>query len=963
MTVSEALAELAVSVGAPVDTAGNRPVRLDDPSSCWFVESGALDVFLVERNDGGSSSSLRHLLRAGPGRLVFGVGSEAHPLAPIAKGLQGSRLRRLGVAELARPSVAEVVAAQADAWVADFAAPIARRIEPRPRFDGLIGWGEHLDSGTPLVLSARIGEVVWVSTARGGPVAYLGTEEPSAGGTGLVPVTSDTWLTLQGGARVSGASSADLGREGRLLAALSEFHALALDAEHLNRQLLLADEANLQTARAAHRLREEDSARHSLFNVLGSRRRRETDPPLMAALGLVGSHERITFRAPPPGGVPGSGGPSLRAVLDASGIRGRRVRLAPEDRWWRGDSGAMLGFRREDGGPVALLPGLAGRYRAVDPASGRTERLDAAGAAAIEDEAWLFYRSLPGDAPVGTRDVLRFLRAGSGADIGRLAAAGLLVAVLTLMPAVLVGLMVDRVIPAGDGSLLVRVTLVLGMLAAMAALLRVLQGTVMMQLEGRVATRLGAALWDRLLDLPPRFFRNYRAGDLGVRMSAVQTLRDQTSGVVVGTVLSVVLLLPALALLFAYDAALAWLNLGFGLLALFVIVSVGLLQVAPLRRRHAAVRRLSGDMFQFINGMGKLRAAGAEKSAMASWARGYREQQLAHLQARRLNQHLVAFSTAVPALASAVLFAAAAGSGVALGDFLAVYAASVVFYGAIVALGQSFSGIAAAVPTYEEIKPVLEAVPESAASGTASPELSGEMRLDHVSFRYDGAAPLILDDVSIHARPGEFVAIVGESGAGKSTLLRVALGLEEPTAGAVYYDGIDLASLERRSVRRQMGVVAQDGAIQPGNILDNILGLDDELTIADAWQAAERAAVDGDIADMPMQMFTVVGDSSAIFSGGQIQRIRIAAALARSPRIVFLDEATNWLDAGSQAEVMASIERLAVTRVVIAHRLSTVRAAERIYVLQAGRVVQEGSFEELSGARGPFLDLMQRQMA
>jgi ATP-binding cassette subfamily C protein len=389
------------------------------------------------------------------------------------------------------------------------------------------------------------------------------------------------------------------------------------------------------------------------------------------------------------------------------------------------------------------------------------------------------------------------------------------------------------------------------------------------------------------------------------------------------------------------------------------------LQIAPLRRRYAAERRLAGELFQFMNGMSKLRSAGAEASAFASWARGYREQHVAGMQIARLNEHLVAFSAAVPALVGAALFGVAVwqGSGqTAVGDFLVVYSVSMTFYTAIAALGRSLEAIATVVPGYEQVKPIFDAVPDGRVRGTTPAELSGDILFDHLSFRYTDDSPLILDDVSIHARPGEFVAIVGESGAGKSTLLRLALGLEEQSGGGIYYDGHDLVHLDRHSVRRQIGVVMQDGNLHPGNLLDNIIGVGDDLTIDDAWRAARLADVDKDIAAMPMEMFTIVGDSSSTFSGGQIQRIRIAAALVRDPRIVFLDEATSWLDAKSQAQVMQSIESVSATRIVIAHRLSTIRKAERIYVLQAGRVVQEGSFDELFQSEGPFRDLVQRQM-
>ena len=265
------------------------------------------------------------------------------------------------------------------------------------------------------------------------------------------------------------------------------------------------------------------------------------------------------------------------------------------------------------------------------------------------------------------------------------------------------------------------------------------------------------------------------------------------------------------------------------------------------------------------------------------------------------------------------------------------------------------------MPGAEQVAPILAAEPDRVSHG-APVVLEGEVRFDRVSFRYPGGG-FPIHEISLHAKPGEFIAIVGESGSGKSTLVRLALGLEEPSSGAVYYDGRDLARLDHTSVRRQIGTVVQDGDLLSGTVLDCIVGVTKDLTIDDAWRAARQAAVDRDIAAMPMGMHTHVSESAATFSGGQGQRIRIAAALVRRPRIVFLDEATSWLDSRSQAETMAGIEQSTATRIVIAHRLSTIRKANRIYVLQAGRVVQSGQFDELFGVEGPFRELARRQMA
>ena len=957
------LAELASSVGEPAASAGNHPVLLDDPGVAWFVECGALDVFLIDNPGGEQKSSPKHVLRAEAGRLVFGVrGRDGGSLAAIARGLPGSQLRRMRLKQVLE-RCGDELADQVDVWVAEFTAAVTREIEARPRPGLLLDPGkpvQSLEAEAGCVLSARSGGVFWAVV--NGAVAYLGTEDPKEKNS-VVPLTSDSWLTLQEPARGAGVSSRVLNRNGRLLSALSEFHCLALGAHELNQRLLVADEVNQQTARAVHRAMDKKSARQDLFHVLRSDRpaMKEAGSALLAALELIGKHEGIVFRAPPVR----RRDPSLQDILNASGVRTRKVRLFSEDRWWLGDSGAMLGFHGDDGRPVALLPGLTGQYRMVDPVSGKSARVTANRAQDLSRSGWQFYRPLPTDRPVGIKDVVRLVGKGTTADFCRFATAGLLANALTLVPAIAVGILAN-LLPAGSGGMLTQVTVALVAFSLLGTLLHILGGTALMRLEGRATLRATSAVWDRVLRMPSSFFRGFTSGELAVRAGVFHVLRDRTSGVAANAMLSIIFLLPALSLLFLYDVTLAWLSMGIGLFSLVVTALFGFLQLAPQRRRFAAVRRLTGEILQFINGMSKLRSSGAEPSAFASWARGYREQQLAGIQVSRLNEHMVAFSTAVPVLASTALFAVALwqGSGqLDVGNFLVVYAASMTFYVAVVGLGESFEAIAAIVPGYEQVKPILAALPEDRNEGEDPEELNGEIHFNHVSFRYENDGPLIIDNVSIEARPGEFIAIVGGSGSGKSTLVRLALGLEDPLAGGIFFDGRDLAQLDRRSVRRQVGVVMQAGDLVQGvSILDNIIGVEETLTIEDAEKAARMAGVQDEIEAMPMGMFTAITESRATLSGGQVQRIRIAAALVRNPRILILDEATSWLDARTQAEVMRGINGLTATRIVIAHRLSTIRHADRIYVMEAGRVVQQGGFDELFEADGPFRHLVLRQM-
>ena len=506
-----------------------------------------------------------------------------------------------------------------------------------------------------------------------------------------------------------------------------------------------------------------------------------------------------------------------------------------------------------------------------------------------------------------------------------------------------------------------------GGLAAFAviwALVHILQGQALMRIEGRVASRIESAFWDRLLRLPPGFLNRYPSGDRAMRGMAFQRLRDALQGVTANNVLSIAFLFPALLVIFFYDAALGAVTIAFGLLSLFATVALGLRQMRPYARTVRASHRLAGVLFQFINGISKLRVDGAEKSAYAVWARNFSEQQRAELELGAWETHLRAFGAALPLLAGAVLLTAAMLHGpesLAVGDFLVVYTAFMLFVTGVVRLGASFGAVAAVAPELDQIRPFLAEAPEAGGGKEPVEHLGGEIEFDRVTFRYEPAGPPILDNVSIRARRGEFIAIAGESGAGKSTLFRLALGLNEPSSGAVYYDGRDLRQLNVKQVRRKIGAVPQRVRLYPQDVWDNIAGEREDIDAETVWRAGRAAAVGEEIARMPMQMLTCVGDSQSVLSGGESQRITIARALAREPRILLLDEATNFLDNESQSKIMDAFARLPMTRIVIAHRLSTLRRADRIYVMQSGRVVEEGTYAELIAMDGAFRDLVRRQ--
>ncbi|MYC87301.1 MAG: ATP-binding cassette domain-containing protein [Gemmatimonadales bacterium] len=969
------IAELAARSGESVPCAGNLPVKLDDPDTVWFIDQGAVNLFLVEFRDGVEQAAPQHLLRRESGWLLPGVApdgprdEEETTLSLIAKGSPGTVLKRLPASVLSEVDPAEL-AEQTDTWLTAITDTLSRFASRLPRPTALAKPG-LMRTPAPCTLSVQRG-VVWVSEPPRGTSLFMDlvdqAEIVEGGGPheAVIPLTRTSWLILSDEATLSGRSTETLAEQGGLLPALASFHAVAFALERLNRRLAVVDDANLERARTTSRRTVERAARQRLFNIYDLPIDREAsveDTSLADALHAIGRREGIDFRIPArsdPSGAP----VSLADVLDTSGVRARRVRFGDEGAWWRGDSNAMLAFRAEDGQPVALLPGWLGRYREFDPVSKRSVRMTADRAAALTDEAWVFYRPLP-VGNVKPADLLRIALQGSAADLARLAMAGLPGGLVKLVPALGLGFVANQTAAGGSAGALYAVAVAVAGFGLLGALLHLLQSTVMLRIEGR-SSRVEAAFWDRLMRLPPSMLHGRRPGDLAVSGMTFQNLRDGLQGVAADGLLSIVFLLPVFAVIFFYDATLGTVALAFSLASLLITVVLGLRQIPPYGRMIRAARRVSGRLFQIVGSIGKLRVENAEASAFAIWAQDYRKQKRAELELGALEGHSRAFGAALPFLAAGVLLFAAVAVGdgnLPVGDFLVVYLVFTAFQSAVARLGESLGAVAAVLPAFDQMRPLLAAVPEAEVEGAPVEYLGGDILFDRISYRYDPDGPLILDDVTIHARPGEFVAIAGESGAGKSTLFRLALGFDRPTAGAVYYDGRDLRNLNLKQVRRRIGVVPQSVGLHPLDLWDNLVGHHDEVASDDVWTAARVADVEEEIKGMPMGMMTMVGTSGSVLSGGESQRVSIARSVIGSPRIMLFDEATNWLDNKSQAKVMRNLTALTSTRVVIAHRLSTLEQADRIYVLQAGRVVQSGSFNELMEVDGVFRDLVKRQVA
>lgn len=943
------------------------PLRLDAGERAWVVAAGRVDLFAGALRDGQPSGTPRHLMRLEPGQALFALGwrQEDADIALFARGAPGSRLREIPAAQLKTlaqaPETAEQVMAWLDRWVRELAGAIALERSPRH--------GLTLDRGLALAdgdTARAPDEVVWVRHMSGSTLLQGRPELPRIEGDAPFPLAGGLWLRAGGPARLEPAATAACLHDGSAWPGLERFHQAALSC--LRVAAARQEQAQRQRLEQIAAIDQQVVTRAvaDLASVLEPAPDDQVTPddrrdPLLAASRHVGAALGIPIVAPRAGTASRAGRAAVEEIARASRIRMRQVALRGD--WWRGEGGPLLAFLTEGQRPVALLPARSRRYMRYDPATGVRTEVTAELAATLDPFAYTFFRRLP-ERAVGARELLRLGLRGAAPDAVRVALAGAAVGFLGLAPPIVTQVVFDSIIPAAGQFKLLQLTTALVVAAIAVGMFQLVRSIAILRIETRMSAAVQAAVWDRVLNLPMPFFRRYSAGDLATRVGGIEAIRQVMTGVTVSAILTGLFSLFNFGLLLTYDAGLALIAGGLVLVAGVVSGVAGAIGLRYERSLSALQARLAGLVLQMVSGVAKLRVSGAEARAFGVWAERFATQRRLTFRVRVVGNALAVFNAAFPTLALIVLFAAIAGSAPgsrSTGTVLAFVASFGGLLAAALAVSANALSVLRIIPLFENVRPVLTTPPEIDEGKLDPGELSGAIEISHVSFRYADDGPPILREVSLRARPGEFIAVVGPSGSGKSTLLRLLLGFETPEAGSIYYDGQDLAELDVQAVRRQIGVVLQNGKLMPGDIYTNIVGAS-LLTIDDAWEAARMAGLDEDIRQLPMGMHTVISEAGSTFSGGQRQRLMIARALVSRPRILLFDEATSALDNRTQAIVSRSLEQLRATRMVIAHRLSTIVNADRIYVVERGSVAQVGSYAELAEQDGPFRDLIQRQL-
>ena len=640
------------------------------------------------------------------------------------------------------------------------------------------------------------------------------------------------------------------------------------------------------------------------------------------------------------------------------GIMYRPVKL--DKGWYNNASGAMLG-KLKTGEAVALLPDKLGMYGFYNPNTQKKVRLNRKTQELLEEDSYCFYKPFP-LKKIGVRDLLQYI-------IGTVSPPTIVCVILITLCATLVGMITPRitkllfsdVLESGSARLLLSIAVLYVCTSLSLLMIGGIKSLLMNRINTEMNVSVQAATMARILSLPADFFKNYSSGEITSRAQYISSLCQTLVQTFLSTGLTSVFSLVYITQIFVYAKELVIPALCITLVTLVFSIVSSLAQMKISKRYMELSGKMSGMTYQIITGVQKIKLSGSEKRMFARWMNEYAEESKYTYGTPPFIMFNGVISTAISLAGTIVMYFFAVRSGVSVADYTAFNAAYGMLSGALMSVAGIALTAARIKPVIDMAKPIMDAEPEISEGKQIVTKVSGGIELSNVSFRYEDNSPLVVDDLSLKIKPGQYVAIVGKTGCGKSTLLRLLLGFEKPQKGAIYYDGRDMGTLDLKSLRKRIGVVTQNGKLFQGDIYSNIIISAPYLSVDDAWKAAEIADIADDIRTMPMGMHTIISEGAGGISGGQKQRLMIARAVAPNPKILMFDEATSALDNITQKKVSEALDSLKCTRIVIAHRLSTIKQCDRIIVLDGGKIVEDGNYDQLIDKKGYFYELVERQ--
>lgn len=644
--------------------------------------------------------------------------------------------------------------------------------------------------------------------------------------------------------------------------------------------------------------------------------------------------------------------------LRTHGIMQRRITL--RDQWYKDGFGVILGTK-VDGSYVVLINKGRGNYHYLDHKTGKYVSVNAKNEHEISREALCFYRPLP-LKKLRLMDLILFMKSViSRNDTLSITVMTLFITLLGVLTPKMNNLIFSHIIVSDNVRALFAAIIFLMGITISSTLLTVLKSLYISRAQTKMSLAINAAVMMRVLSLPLEFFKKYSAGNISSRIQAINTLCTIVSDVFFSSVLTSLFSLIYIGQIFKYTPSLAMPAI------LIVALTIGITIISAVLQSKISCKNMQekakeqGMIFSMFSGISKIKLAGAEKRFFSRWARQYVKSAKLMYSPHAFVKYNTVLITAITIFGTIIMYIISIREQISVANYMAFNSAYAMTSGAFAILSNVALTGASIKPILELAEPILKEVPEIAENKKMVDRLYGGVEISHVSFRYSKTMPMVIDDLSLKIRPGQYVAIVGGTGCGKSTLMRLMLGFEKPDKGSIYYDGKDISSLDLKSLRSKIGVVMQNGKLFQGDVFSNIVISSPNLTLDDAWDAAKKAGMEDDIKNMPMGMHSLISEGSGGISGGQRQRLMIARAIASKPKILMLDEATSALDNITQKIVSDSLDSLKCTRIVIAHRLSTIRQCDRIIVLDKGKIIEDGTYDELIEQNGFFAELVSRQ--
>jgi NHLM bacteriocin system ABC transporter ATP-binding protein len=946
-------------------TAPKRRIDLDSTGMVWRVEQGQASVMVEPAPGSDLPRASETLLRVSKGGYVFGISSEgmADRVQVFLETTPEAKLVPMMAEDFIEncrdnPENATKLVSHA---VRQLAALVSPDIPP-PEVSKMLKPGSNFR--LPKGMKASALSELWLRMDTG-TCTYGG-----AGAVGVMacdtfrPLYGNMWVELGQSGRVVCVDTLDLIRAGLFFDAFASFATMAVTIAYEKFSEMALGKFMRLVESSRHRSEGFTKALGQAAAVVNSEAESQAGAPgVMEAVRVVGQALGCKVEEPPRLKSDMAG--QLEDILNHNGFYAREVLLS--GLWYKEDSGPLLGFLEQPGSvkeAVALLPGKKG-YLMLSPETGRKEPVTEKSATRFSEKGMQLYPPLP-KGELGPLKLTLHSFKGCRKEMTLVVLMGLLGGLSGFAIPMAMSTTVDKVISNGEHGLLGQVVFGLVMIVLGSAIFEFVKSAALLRVETRAQVSLQSSIFGKLLKLPVGFFKKFPAGDLSNRAMAVDGIRQMLSGTMLVALLSSTFALTNLLLLAIYSWQLSLAVLAILLVTLFFTFLFMKGQMKFQAQVQDVIGKLAGLELQLVTGINKLRAAGAESNAFSRWMENFSELRKITYAIGKGTNVITVYSSALPLFTSFVVFALFILTGMymelSLGSFLCFNSALGQLTAAVAALSSMAVSLIFIKPMYLRAKPILDAQPETHAALEDPGKLNGGVQAVNVSFAYEGATQPTLRGVSFKANPGEFVAIVGPSGSGKSSLLKLFLGFYQPNSGAILFDGKPLRRLDPIKVRRQIGSVIQNGELIQGNIYFNIMGANSEADEEDAWEAAKLAAVEEDIRNMPMGMHTFVPHGGGTFSGGQKQRIMIARALSKKPRIFLFDEATSSLDNTSQAQVMRNLHHINATRIVVAHRLSTIQDADRIYVMHQGQVAESGTFTELMEKGGLFSKLASRQM-